>query len=236
MAVHRTPVLIVYNCRFIILGCYIHYLNCFTKTTTTNHQLNNSQCGIKVLSLKSFWQNWYNSKTMSFSRITRHPAYPHTVQLHTSCLQAITVEPQFSNFICSRRLFEKQFVWKPNYRWLIIQVSSWKGDGQDPKFCPETETFFFFCEQLGPELNCLRWETFENWGLTVTDNPCFSRFSPYLDTCITHHWQGNQILFGSKFGAKSTRLRKSVVGKLWMWNSCFFPRDQSFTWVSMKSV
>ena len=95
---------------------------------------------------------------------------------------------------------------------------------------------FFFCEQLGPELNCLRWETFENWGLTVTDNPCFSRFSPYLDTCITHHWQGNQILFGSKFGAKSTRLRKSVVGKLWMWNSCFFPRDQSFTWVSMKSV
>ena len=42
--------------------------------------------------------------------------------------------------------------------------------GQELKFCLTTETFF--CEKLGQEMNCSRWETFKNQGLTLNStNP-----------------------------------------------------------------
>lgn len=90
-----------------------------------------------------------------------------------SCQKMITVKPQFSNLVCSGRLFKKLFVWNwfsfvccLTDMWLIIQTSAWKG-------CwVEKQSFIwqprqFFCELLGGEPNSSGWKMFENKGLTV---------------------------------------------------------------------
>lgn len=69
--------------------------------------------------------------------------------------------------------------------WLIIQVSAWKGcqlENQDPKFVIQLRHFFH--EQLGPEPNCSRTKTSENWGLNILAflvfKPTGFRFGTYI--------------------------------------------------------
>ena len=60
-----------------------------------------------------------------------------------------------------------------SYKWLIIQVSAWKGC-QVKNWSFVQQLRHFLHEQLGWEPNCSRWEMPENWGLTVVQFTYFT--------------------------------------------------------------